>query len=232
MSGWEAIGGIGNALGGVGSIVSAIGNIDIGNKNLQAQKEQFDWMKGAQEKTWQREDTATQRKVADLKASGLSPVLAAGSASPVSGPIQVKAPQREPIPDVGEGISKVSDSVNQFLALSQMQEQISNTRAQRKLIEAQEGRVNAEKDRIQWDTDFYRKKGLPSNTNGLFKGIAEGLGFGEASPTFVTQLEEFYDKWFNFSRGKTSESSKESLEEMEKNFLDKLKFKQGASGGY
>ena len=61
------------ALGG-----AAVGsNMLTGYLNYKQQQDTLNWQKDLQRDIFAREDTSIARRVADLKASGLSPVLAA-----------------------------------------------------------------------------------------------------------------------------------------------------------
>lgn len=83
---------------------------------------------------WSREDTAVQRRAKDLEASGINPVMAAGSPAGSSPAIRVEAPQFEgnPVGDAYSAAAKVQD--------------ISLTASQKNLIDAQADKARAEAD--------------------------------------------------------------------------------------
>ena len=132
--------GVGNWLGNIPQAIPwAIPGYAEG-KNYAQQKQVFEWQKSVQETNWQREDNAVQRRVADLKNAGLSPVLAAGSAAQSGPPVSVTAPQRQPTP--------VIDKALQVMALMRQHVDISRTEAETDAIMAQ-----AERTRVQTTID-------------------------------------------------------------------------------
>lgn len=82
-----------NGIAAVGNMIGNLGamgyNIYSGEKNLQYQKQ-------LQERIFQREDTAVQRRKADMIAAGFNPVLAAGDGAGSGSVVQTVAPQVVP----------------------------------------------------------------------------------------------------------------------------------------
>lgn len=120
--------GVGSMIGGIADLVNAGSNLELQKQNLQYQKD-------LQNRVFEREDSSIQRRVADLRAAGLSPVLAAGSGAQSGAVISTQAPQLNL--SAQDKIAKTFEGTASALALAKMKADISKTETETEAIKAQ-----------------------------------------------------------------------------------------------
>ena len=143
----------------VGGLIDTGANLWTSERNLDYAKRNLAWQKYVQQQTWQREDTAVQRRAADLKAAGFNPLLAAGGAASSGAAVQTTAPQ--------SGFK--SDFAEKIIAMQRAQADISMTRSQQELIKQNAENADKTNQLLQLQIDWYKNHpeyapGAPSNT--------------------------------------------------------------------
>lgn len=193
MAGWSDL---------IAPVVNAGTNIyntwsqnEANKQNLQFAKDTLEYQKGVQQTTWNREDNAVQRRVADLRQAGLSPVLAAGSAASSSAPIQVSTPQKQ-----ANKAPNISESALMYLNIAKMQADISRTSAENDLIQMNKKKVTAETletmkrlEKETWNLDIAKTQGMPTDVGGVTKQLgAWANAIGTSKPVQWIQKNLFH----------------------------------------
>ena len=134
---------------------AAVGsNLLTGYLNYKNQKDTLNWQKDTQRDIFAREDTSIARRVADLKASGLSPVLAAGQGAGTGGTVSVTPPQLN-----------LGDNALVAMNLMKQEADIAKTEAEKEYIELQKSKIPAEIKAMNTNTWLTGEKARAERVN-------------------------------------------------------------------
>jgi len=116
------------------------------DQNLAFQREKLQYDKELQQQIFAREDTAVQRRAADLEAAGLSKTLAAGSGAGAGAVVHTEAPQRRASYDKLAAMLDTQQLLLNIMNLKKANADVQATNAQAELIRQQA--ENAQVDKL------------------------------------------------------------------------------------
>lgn len=156
---------IGSILSGVVGGANAISSAVTSGLNYQLQKKQFEYQKNLQQQIFQREDSSVQRRVSDLKKSGMNPMLAMGQSASSGNLVPTQAPQFG-----GADMSQLSTLGNLYLEGMRTKEDVARSRAQREIMKAETKQIQAQTKNITSDTFSKDMKNQITNETGITSG--------------------------------------------------------------
>lgn len=135
---------------------SAIKGAEQAEKNYDLQKENYDYQKSLQELIFEREDTAVQRRRADLERAGLNPNLAAGSSSNSGSVVSTSAPQKDM-----SWLNHLKFNLDYITSVEQIKQarlQTENMRKQSELLSSQKAKADEEKLSIGYNNNILSRQ--------------------------------------------------------------------------
>lgn len=110
-------------------------NYDIAQQNLQLQQDKFEYDKALQQQIFEREDTAYQRTVNDMRSAGLSPLNMSGQ-NGAGSVVSTSAPQRQTQSST-DAINAFNNAFNNFATMQQTLSSIKNSQKQNQLLQTE-----------------------------------------------------------------------------------------------